>query len=69
MSGPDDIVAAYRVVSLMRRVGAYHEALVACDAVNDLILTAAINPVLADHLSERLLAERNLCIELLRLTK
>ncbi len=69
MSGPDDIVAAYRVVSLMRRVGTHREALAACDAANELILSAVIDPVLSDHLSERLLAERNLCIELLRLTK
>ena len=66
MAGPNDIVAAYRVVSLMRRVGAYRGALTACDTVNELLLGNPPDPVFADHIAERVLAERHLCIELLQ---
>jgi hypothetical protein len=65
MAGPDDVVAAYRVVSLLRRLGAYRDAVAAGDAVNELLISGVANPVLADHLSERVLTERHLCIELL----
>jgi hypothetical protein len=65
LAGPDDVVAAYRVVSLLRRCGAYRDAILAGDAVNELLLTGAVDPKLADHLSERVLTERHLCIELL----
>lgn len=65
MAGPDDVVAAYRVVSLLRRLGAYRDAIAAGDSVNELLISGAANPTLADHLSERVLTERHLCIELL----
>jgi hypothetical protein len=57
-----DPVAAYRRVSLLRRAGHPRCAILACDDANGVLAAGHASFELADHLSERLIVERNLAI-------
>ena len=58
-----DVVAAYRVVSLLRRAGRLAEAFAAVEEACGVLASGLVAPPLADHLSERLVTERVLLIE------
>ena len=60
-----DLIARYRTVSLLRRLGRYEASLRAGLRVNDELVSGAHLPALCDHLSERVLVERHLAVELL----
>jgi hypothetical protein len=54
-------------MSILRRLGRYTESLEAGMRVNDAIATGRHPAELCDHLSERVLAERHLTVELMAL--
>lgn len=55
-----DAVAAYRVVSLLRRAGRTADAFAALEEACGALASGTVTPALADHLSERLVTERAL---------
>lgn len=64
LAGNGDLIALYRTVSILRRLGRYDESLRAGMEVNDVIVSGAHPAGLCDHLSERVLLERHLAVEL-----
>lgn len=58
-----DVVASYRVVSLLRRAGRPAEAFAALDDACGALASGTVAAGLADHLSERLVTERALLTE------
>lgn len=60
-----DLIALYRTVSILRRLGRYEESLRAGVKVNDAIIAGGHPAALCEHLSERVLGERHLVVELL----
>lgn len=60
-----DLVALYRTVSILRRLGRYEESLDAGMKVNDAIVSGDHPATFREHLSERVLVERHLVVELL----
>lgn len=65
LAAQGDLIALYRTVSILRRLGRYEESLAAGMKVNDAIVTGVHPASLCDHLSERVLVERHLVVELL----
>jgi len=59
------LIALYRTVSILRRLGRYEESLAAGMKVNDAIVVGVYPATLCDHLSERVLGERHLVVKLL----
>ena len=57
-----DIIAMYRIVSLLRRLGRGEESLKAGMLVNEEIIVGRHSAKLSDHLAERVLVERHLVI-------
>lgn len=60
-----DLIALYRTVSILRRLGRYEASMAAGMRVNDAIVSGTHPATLCEHLSERVLVERHLSVELL----
>ncbi len=67
LAAEGDLIALYRSMSILRRLGRYTESLEAGMRVNDAIATGRHPAELCDHLSERVLVERHLTVELMAL--
>lgn len=55
-----DVVAAYRAVSFLRRLGRWDEAFIAVENATRILVVAAPDQEFGDHMSERLLVERHM---------
>lgn len=62
-----DLIALYRKTSILRRLGRYEESLEAGMQVNEELVGGKHAPSLCDHLSERVLVERHITVELMGL--
>jgi hypothetical protein len=65
LAAQGDLIALYRTVSILRRLGRYEASLQAGAQVNDELISGRYAAALCEHLSERVLNERHLVVELL----
>jgi len=62
LSDSGDLIATYRKATLLRRMHRFEESLAALDKVNEELIAKNVDPVLFDHLSERVITERHLVL-------
>lgn len=65
LAAQGDLIALYRTVSILRRLGRYEASLQAGMQVNDELISGRYAAALCEHLSERVLNERHLVVEIL----
>jgi hypothetical protein len=62
LSDSGDLIATYRKATLLRQLRRFEESLAALDKVNEELIAKNVDPVLFDHLSERVITERHLVL-------